>query len=153
MSRFWKSLREFSLSPNQTELKPTMPNPSPVSHQTQPARLDPADRHNFSVGPAIVPDDHAPDYCEENVPNIKSGEGLADLVDMQQNLIAALQTEMCDMDKTMIEKDKTIIEKDKLIKQLKSEIDDSSRHREGQLEQLLWLDSLLNKMLRSMIGS
>ena len=76
---------------------------------------------------------------------IRSGEGLADLVDMQQNLIAALQTEMCDMDKTMIEKDKTIIEKDKLIKQLKSEIDDSSRHREGQLEQLLWLDNLVNE--------
>ena len=64
---------------------------------------------------------------------------------MQQNLIAALQTEMCDMAKDVSEKDKTIIEKDKTIIELKSEIDDRSRNCEGQLDELLWLDSIVNE--------
>ena len=85
MSNLWKSL--FNSGAN------------PARHQTKPDRLLPADRHNHSVGPAIVSDDHAPYNCEEYVPNIKSGEGLANLVDMQQNFITALQTEMCDMAK------------------------------------------------------
>ena len=79
------------------------------------------------------------------MPNIKSGEGLANLVEMQQNLIAALQTEMCDMAKDVSEKDKTIIEKDKTIMELKSEIGDRSRNCEGQLDQLLLLDSIVNE--------
>jgi len=40
---------------------------------------------------------------------------------------------------------KIMSEKDKSIMDLKSEIEDSSRHREGQLEQLLWLDSMVNE--------
>ena len=62
------------------------------------------------------------------MPNIKSEEGLANLVEMQQNLIAALQTEMCDMAADMREKDKTITE-------LKLEVADRSLNCEGQVTQ------------------
>ena len=155
MSRLWKSIREFSLSPNQTELKPTIPNSSPASHQAKAARLDPADRQQYSVCSAIVPDDHVPENCEENVPNIKSQsshflsdasqETLAKLVETQQKLVAALQTERCNMTKTLSEKDETIKEKDKTIAELRLEAADNSCNRAGQLEQLLWLDSLVNE--------
>ena len=57
---------------------------------------------------------------------------------MQQNLIAALQTEMCDMAKDVSEKDKTISE-------LKLEVADRSLSCEGQVTQLLWLDSIVNE--------
>ena len=72
------------------------------------------------------------------MPNIKSEEGLANLVEMQQNLIAALQTEMCDMAADMREKDKTITE-------LKLEVADRSLNCEGQVTQLLWLESIVNE--------
>jgi hypothetical protein len=107
MSKLWKSLLDFRANP--------------ASHQTKPARLEPTANRHHSVGPALVPDDHAPNNCEEYVPNIKSGDGLANLVELQQNMIAALQTEMCDMATDMSEKDKTIME-------LKLEIADRSRN-------------------------
>ena len=75
----------------------------------------------------------------ENVCDINpNDDGLANLVEMQQNMIVAMQTEMCDMATYMGEKDKTITE-------LKLEVADRSLNCEGQVTQLVWLDSLVNE--------
>ena len=134
MSKLWKSLLDFGANPARRQTDPT--NPDAARHQTKPARLNPADRNNYSVGPAIVPYDHAPNVCEENVPEIKpEGENL---VELQQHLIAQLQQEMCDMASAMRKKDKTIIK-------LKKEVDEHSQNCEGQLTMLMGLDKMVNE--------
>ena len=53
MSNLWKILLDIGANP--------------ASRQTKPVRLDPADKQKYSVGPEIIPDDHAPNNCEEYV--------------------------------------------------------------------------------------
>ena len=75
----------------------------PPRHQTKPT----VDRHH-SVGSALVPDNHAPPYCEEHVPNIKFGESSDNLVKLQQQIIAELQLKIHDMAMDVGEKEKII---------------------------------------------
>ena len=89
MSKIWKSLLDFRASPPRHQTKPTV------------------DRHH-SVGPALVPDNHAPPYCEEHVPNIKFGERSDNLVKLQQQIIAELQLKIHDMAMDVGEKEKII---------------------------------------------
>ena len=56
----------------------------------------PSDGHNRVTELPHISDDHKPLSSSENVFNIKPGEGLANLVELQQNMIPALQTEMCE---------------------------------------------------------
>ena len=124
MSKLWKSLLDFGANPS--------------SHQTKPTKLETtADRHS-SVSSALVPDDHAPSNCEEYVPNIKSEESSENLVKLQQNLIAQLQLKITDMAKDAGEKEKTITK-------LESGLAECTHNWEGQLNQLLWLNSVVQK--------
>ena len=124
MSKLWKSLIDFGANP--------------ASRQTKSTKLEPtADRLN-SVGSASVPDDHAPKNCEEYVPNIKSEESSDNLVKLQQNLIAQLQLNINDLAKDVGEKEKT-------ISKLELELANCTHNWEGQLDQLLWLNSVVQK--------
>ena len=97
-----------------------------------------ADSHNTVTDLSHNSDDHVPTSRMESVCDIDPNDRLANLVEMQQNMIAALQTEMCDMAADMSEKDKTISE-------LKLGVADRSLNCEGQVTQLLWLESIVNE--------
>ena len=135
MSKLWKSLLEFGSNPGRIQTKPTE---EAASHQTKPTILDPADRFNYSVGPEIVPYDHEPIFCEDNEIYIKSDGASENLVELQQQLIVQLQQKISNMARDTQEKEETFAK-------LETEVADSSRHHEGQLDQLLWLDMMVSE--------
>jgi hypothetical protein len=148
MSNFWKSFREFGRNPTKIQTQSTKSDPPPVTADCQNNLPDLScyPQEPFVCSDNVADHNGAAVDKENNPDEIKLKLPTAECIEQLIGSLDATVSSNKDIKllvNVVLSKETTIFAQLTTIANLQSELANMSHNREGQLEQLIWLNSVV----------